>query len=112
MPASASESHSVVQTWQTSTASAIYLLRMKPTKMPRCAGKAFKMGNMSSKISQHHYPDRLHKALLINCPGAVPHHRPYVCPLIHILFHCHRMMQPALTVRRCCSTAPSGSTVT
>lgn len=35
-----------------------------------CAGKAFKMGNMASKISQHHFPDRLEKALLINCPGA------------------------------------------
>eukprot|EP00892_Ulva_mutabilis_P004940 jgi/Ulvmu1/2818/UM142_0016.1 len=34
-------------------------------------GKAFKMGNMSSKISQHHYPDRLEKALLINCPGMI-----------------------------------------
>lgn len=35
------------------------------------AGKASKLGNLCSKISKYHYPDRLHKALLINCPGMI-----------------------------------------
>jgi CRAL/TRIO domain len=36
-----------------------------------CAGKAAKLGNLASKVSEHHYPDRLHRALLINCPGMI-----------------------------------------
>jgi hypothetical protein len=35
------------------------------------AGKASKLGNLASKISKYHYPDRLHSALLINCPPMI-----------------------------------------
>jgi CRAL/TRIO domain len=35
------------------------------------AGKSSKLGNLCSKISKYHYPDRLHKAILINCPGMI-----------------------------------------
>jgi hypothetical protein len=35
------------------------------------AGKASKLGNLASKVSKYHYPDRLHRAMLINCPGMI-----------------------------------------
>jgi hypothetical protein len=35
------------------------------------AGKASTLGNLASKVSKYHYPDRLHRAMLINCPGMI-----------------------------------------
>jgi hypothetical protein len=46
---------------------------MGETSFDACwhTGKASKLGNLASKVSKYHYPDRLHRAMLINCPGMI-----------------------------------------
>lgn len=60
----------------------INILDMEGLSVWDLQSKAMKLAKLCSKVSEKHYPDRLHRALMVNAPGSVHHMWGMVKPML------------------------------